>query len=105
MERTNVSVEDEDIAKLSRVQDFDVLVSRVFIKHNFIDIVLYEPTISRRPVPVHLSPSLQCREPDIKTHTHNNLFISTQQSSNTGHIYGGAEYWKMHNRMIKTWTV
>lgn len=66
MQRTNVPVEDEDIAELVRVQDFDVLVSRVFIKHNFIDVVLYEPAISCRPVPVQLSSSLQCRKPDIK---------------------------------------
>lgn len=66
---TNVPVEDEDIAKLLRVQDFDVLVSRVFIKDDFIDIIFYEPAISCRPVLVHLSPSLQRREPGIKTHT------------------------------------
>lgn len=105
MQRTNVPVEDENVAELLRVQDFDVLVSRVFIKHYFIDIILYEPAISCRPVPVQLSPSLQCREPEIKsTHTHVHTFYLhllchvVRGDTNSR----GAEYRKIHHPTVKT---
>lgn len=106
MQRTNVPVEDENVAELLWVQDFDVLVSRVFIKHDFIDIILYEPAISCWPVPVHLSASLQCRKPEINQQTNKHIqAIYLQPLRHVDRLdicSRGAEYRKIHHLNTST---
>lgn len=61
---TDIPIEDEHIAKLPRVQDFDVLIGRILLVHNFIDVVLHQSAISCGPVSVHITASNQRWQPD-----------------------------------------
>jgi len=50
---TDVSIQDQDISKLLRVQYLDVLVVRVMVVHHIVDVVLHQSPVGSGPVAVH----------------------------------------------------